>query len=197
MNNTLDLVRFVTVLVKYAATQSKEQEIKRVISTHRPSKRHELKNMVAYTRLGGTSILVDNVHCGRLRHNIVIDIYSPKTNSSNVEEVFKLQTEIRKEFGKWGRYLRRAGTCFKDTEDKDTECKELDLDDLKRKVREADSPLDREDFEELIGLEKENPGPYELASSFLENGGSYSMADFVGAGLELSFDVDEVLQSQC
>ena len=182
MNNTLNLVRFVTVLVKYAATQSNEQEIKKVISTHRPSKRHELKNMVAYTRLGGTSILVDNVYCGRLRHNIVIDIYSPKTNSSNVEEVFELQTEIRKEFGKWGRYLRRAGKYDGDS-----------LDELKERIRNGSNGR----IEEEIGLDETESGPYELASSFLENGGSYSMADFVGAGLELNFYVDEVLCPQC
>ena len=280
MNNTLDLVRFVTVLVRFAATVN---GISIKGSTHKPSVRHETSGFLAFVRLGGTEIINANTYCGMLRHRVVIDLYSPKTDPRNIEDVFGLYAAIVNEFPRWGCYLKKAGTVFDDTlntkasyetgndeiktvidtskkplsipfvfrglpttarveviddtkedsdkyigeddigkfvrykkpryhttEEKadDDQCLKLEkiekgisradpLDLLKCRVRTIDSEDKmteesmRTEFEKLINLDDGEPGPYELASSYLENSGSYSMQDYSGAGIELTFAVDE------
>ena len=199
MNNTLDLVRCVTILIRYAAKDSSKPDIRNVRSTHKPSKRHEGSGLLAYVRLGGTRIINPNVYCGMLRHTIIIDLYSPKTGEENVEDVFELKNVITKEFPRWGKYisvdmieLKKAvepGECNK----KDYGVDEW-LDHLKCQVREKKGPAANL-YPFLDNVEKS--GPYELASSFLENSGLYSMENFSGAGIELSFEVDEKVGASC
>lgn len=210
MNNTLDLVRFVTVLTRFAwdyhqaEAEAENKERTRGMnlkaSTHKPSIRHKESGLLVYVRLGSTTTINDNVYCGRLRHNIVIDLYSSKGDERNVEEVFELKAAITKEFSKWGEYLKKAGTKFDNWIVTNSETGKMlpPLDSLKYRIRKSIEPfneqVDAAALEELINLNDGGvPGPYELASSYLENSGLYSMQDFNGVGIELSFNVDENL----
>ena len=206
MNNTLDLVRFITLLVLISGERLEEidKSIKIDRSTHKPSKRNEKSELLAYVRLGGTQIINPNVYCGMLRHTIIIDLYSAKTDPKNVEEVFEFMTKIVEDFPNWGDYIRKAGgnANYKGSQ---LDCRKMELRLPKNKDSEAYKKCFGEnDLKELSPEVAEDKikklpkdGPYELASSFLENSGLYSMQEFNGVGIELSFEVDEKVGASC
>lgn len=193
MNNTQDLLEGI-ILLSELATIDKEG-----IVTFDPTTRYESKKFVIFVRLGSTDVINDNAYCGMLRHRIIIDIYSPTTEIKGIKRVFSNKADIEKGFSTWGRLIDRASNVGSAVS------KTVSIEDIADKIYEETQKIDAErkdamdkgeNFEERDpwdGIVDPRAGGviYELASSYLENTGTYTLPGPIGTGLEMSFSVDE------
>lgn len=133
----------------------------------------ERTHFTVYVRLGGTQILNSNVYCGRLQHRVVMDIVTPKASPKRLDNLYEIYSDIANDFGCWGNYIGYIA--------------------YKGKVGEKTFELRTSTQEVEEGWTETF---YELASSYLENDGTFALPTNTGAGLSVSFLVDETVSEE-